>query len=114
MTRERLVEIQIRTAAATAGPWLCEVDEAQTHASHAIQFVMVTGGAGTDKRMLYSRQHPYGDARGLAVRLQDIADGAFIAHARRDVPDLLARIAELEVLTTQFDAKDGNGNGHNT
>jgi hypothetical protein len=65
---ERLTEIEDRAAAATKGPWVAD--------------------GGTFSRSPY--QLP------VAVPGNGVADSAFIAHAREDVPWLVARIRELE------------------
>jgi hypothetical protein len=79
MPDARLEEIQARADAATLGPWRNE-----------------PGSSGPDNE---GNPWPadYVAAAGIRRRFQvpTVADAAFIAHARQDVPDLLAEVELL-------------------
>ncbi|MGW5175841.1 hypothetical protein ACWERY_15950 [Streptomyces sp. NPDC004082] len=77
MTPERLVAVAALAAAATPGPWWTE-----TLAEHD-----GSTSVGIDAG---------GDNWVVPCQDLDAADAEFIAHARTDVPALLARVAELE------------------
>lgn len=79
MTPEQLAEIEARAKAATEGPWHRHLPENSgvCNWSAGIEWEVITGGT--------------------------VQDHEFIAHARQDIPDLIAayreqekRIAELE------------------
>lgn len=79
MNKDELEEIKSRCAAASPSPWVSYI-EGRDHTSGS-DFIMV--GSGTD-------------------RLEDIeligatkADQDFIAHARQDIPRLIAEIERL-------------------
>lgn len=80
MNDEVLKEIEERCNAATLGPWVSCV-EGRDHDSGS-NFIMTGTGA----------------ARGKDIELTGatIADQDFIAHAREDIPQLLAEIRRLK------------------
>ncbi len=82
MTPERLAEIKARCDAATPGPVV--VVERGTHYDYDI-------AAGPDIEKQYGF---YGYSRGM---FWHEADAQFYAHAREDVPDLVAEIERLRV-----------------
>jgi hypothetical protein len=98
MTDERIAAISARSGAATAGPWT-------EHGRDVDHDKMVAGG-----------RNP-GDACGLACEIegppeawhrgqfQKHSDADFIAHAREDVPYLLARLREVERERDEADDK---------
>lgn len=85
MTQERLDAIQAREAKATAGPWAID-GPAQC-------------GPG-DTLAVY----PVEDGGTLAYVQPSWDDAEFIAHAREDMPALLAEVERLRALTTVDDA----------
>ena len=82
VSEQRLADIQARVDAATAGPWKSYV-EGRDHTSGS-NFIMT--GEGVE--------------RGEDIELSGatIGDQDFIAHARQDIPMLLAEIARLKAL----------------
>lgn len=80
MTDVELEEIQLRCDAATQAPWVSYVED-RDHSSGS-NFIMT--GAGEN--------------RGEDIELTGatVADQDFIAHARQDVPRLLAEIQRLK------------------
>jgi hypothetical protein len=83
MTDEELTAIRKRCDSATRGPWRSYV-EGRDHSSGS-DFIM-TGGDGA--------------ARGEDIELSGAtkAEQDFIAHAREDIPRLLAEIERLRAL----------------
>jgi hypothetical protein len=91
MPDARFNQIRDREAAATPGPW-------ETPGPDTIGQWMISDGEWTvAEASAYSHNDPYSskpDARGPGYIDSD-ANAAFIAHARQDVPDLLAEIELL-------------------
>lgn len=86
MTPEELQEIRERCEAATEGPWT-RLDARQCCTGFCIEPVL--HGSDPDDSL-------------------SVADATFIAHARTDIPALLARVRELEAaLTDCHQAMDG-------
>lgn len=92
---ERLQEIRAREAKATKGPWKAvqagapvnwEVD------SHTGQSNGVSG-AVDDSIVTADNFEVLGSSEWINVKWDDLE---FMAHAREDIPSLLARISELE------------------
>lgn len=80
MNTQRLSEIKERAEKATVGPWRSEADE-QGH------FVTV-----------FNYDH------GEYFAVSDKADAEFVAHARQDVPDLIAEVERLKgILSVCYD-----------
>ena len=88
---EQLIEIKARCAAATPGPW--EATHRHTCLTNAND---ESGGLGLDVD-----GPPEASCRGQFARG---ADAAFIAHAREDVPALLAALAESEAKVARLQA----------
>jgi len=80
ITEDRLAEIEARASAATPGPWVGDSE-----------FGFVSPRGATTAHIIASL-----DAEG--VRDTGGADLAFIAHARTDVPDLVAEVESLREL----------------
>lgn len=80
LTAERLAGIAARTEAATAGPWCADAWEIYQGSEYVPGVSLWIGET----------------CRGTGSPEQDRADAAFVAHAREDVPALLARVAALE------------------
>jgi len=85
LTNEEVAAIRARCAAATPGPWRAYI-EGRDHTSGS-SFIM-TGE---------------GEVRGDDIELSGatLADQDFIAHARQDIPRLLAEIQRLQNLGQQ-------------
>ena len=85
LTTEEVAAIRARCAAATPGPWRAYI-EGRDHTSGS-SFIM-TGE---------------GEVRGDDIELSGttLADQDFIAHARQDIPRLLAEIQRLQNLGQQ-------------
>jgi hypothetical protein len=100
ITESELLEMERRAAEATAGPWFVRfLDD-----SHAMNLTAVSTSAGSDGVEAW----PNFDATEIvaatliqAPRYADIADdrwdanAEFIAHAREDMPRLIAEIRRL-------------------
>ena len=109
MTPERLAEIETRCNATTPGPWEYEnIDDGMCMNADVVR---TCGDGAVDD---FPLDGPYEDKERIvaitllqAPRFASIADNRweenaqFIAHARTDVPDL---IAEIRRLTTERDA----------
>ncbi|NBE52946.1 hypothetical protein GUY60_16230 [Streptomyces sp. YC537] len=103
MTAEELTEIQERADAATPGPWYVRhLDD-----THAMNLVAVSTSPDTG----LGERHPGFDHQAMVAatlvqepRYVDVSDelwdenAHFIAHAREDVPRLLAEIHRLRRL----------------
>jgi hypothetical protein len=107
---ERLDAIQARADAATEGPWEWEGDYPSGHCPHDTEWtdhgpdLVIVAKLPADKYgvepvadVITSSGY---DASSLTIR---DADAEFIAHAREDVPFLLARVRELEAKVTAHD-----------
>jgi hypothetical protein len=82
---DRLAEIEARVAAATEGPWTSRVIDQR-------QYVMGPGASVALTGYVDDEDVPFDDVA---------ADATFIAHARQDVPWLIAQVrARDEALTT--------------
>ncbi len=80
MTPEKLKEIEARCEAASEGPWRRDevfLERTSVFGPMPVQLVIVD-------------------------KVQFQSDAAFIAHARTDVPDLIARVKELEGLNERL------------
>ena len=86
MTDEELAEIEARVAAASPGPWTSFV-EGRDHQS-GDDFIRISESDAEDD-MYVSR---FG---GSGSRPASTADQDFIAHARQDVPAMIAEIRRL-------------------
>lgn len=75
MNEKRLVEIEVRVQAATAGEWIADGS-----------VIFTTADSGKD-HIAYCN---YGVGRERCN-----ANAEFIAHAREDIPDLIAEVAEM-------------------
>ena len=85
MTPEQLAAIRARAEAATPGPWRVVEDiEWGTGAAEYHWYRYVDGP--TD----------YGDEYGYEYQILSREDAAFIAHAREDIPALVAEVERLQ------------------
>lgn len=96
MTDEELDVIRQRAAKATRGPWLADdqvedwVAPSKRHVGVYVRFYQWNGRLNHVSFVTARRVgHPNGS-------LRPIADADFIAHAREDIPALLAEIARLK------------------
>lgn len=89
MTPERLAEIEAREKAATAAPWTREKPGIcpQTGFREGVAVAATLGN-----QMIYA--HPPGGQFPSA-------DANFIAHARQDIPDLVAEVRRLRAALEQ-------------
>jgi hypothetical protein len=103
----RLDEIEARANAATEGPWNFGTGtEEPLDLAARIEWVADTLGYGNEKRHLWATWRPDGESEGRVIVPALTGDGPnahhnaeFIAHARSDVPALLAFAREVaEVL----------------
>lgn len=101
MTPERLTEIAARAAAATPGPW--GFYDGDTYADVAADLEQTSRGSYSYRQKIAQLEdenywddpaHEEHDEERAPEQMA--ANAAFIAHAREDVPALLARVAELE------------------
>lgn len=95
LSDQELTIIEARAAAATHGPWKSFV-EGRDHTS-GDDFIR-TGGLDDACPDLYLR-HDSPDTTGVVVA--PVEDQDFIAHARQDVPRLVAEVRRLRELLTQ-------------
>lgn len=82
LTPERLREIREREHIATDGPWVRWADQAWI--------------PGWDGMCVIGDDAAEGEECNPIARVHVDEDAAFIAHARRDVPDLLAEVNRLK------------------
>lgn len=87
MSPERLAGIAARTEAATPGPWDAYESDCDMHVGR-------------------SPDGPHVALFGRASWHDVPADATFVAHARQDVPDLLAEVERLRVALELFRTAD--------
>lgn len=97
LSDEELAAIEARAASATPGPWKSELDifdpEGQAIvACFSDEGINVLGMLETDER---APTGPLDDAWERARASQEMKDATFCAHAREDIPRLLAEIRRL-------------------
>ena len=97
MTPERLAEIRARVEAATPGPWQW-VNWANDIPEHPADWLV-----SPPETRPHGPSEWFPDLQNLLIHAPTdadaeltLADRSFVAHAREDVPALLAYIAELE------------------
>jgi hypothetical protein len=87
LTDQQLDDIEARTAAATAGPWCTdswEIYQGTEYVPGISEWIGET-------------------CRGATSLDQDRADAAFVAHARTDVPALLAEVRQLRTRVAELE-----------
>lgn len=89
LTESELAAIEARAAAALPGPWEASI-EGRDHDSG--DDVIVTGGHDNNAPDMYITLSYWGPE---PVRIPEPADWDFIAHARQDVPRLVAEVRRL-------------------
>lgn len=93
-----------RVAAATPGPWVREpVGGGEEMCSRCAPYahyysIDAPSDPGWLSRVVTVRG--YGDDHVLAIR---IADAAFIAHARQDIPALIAEVRRLQAVVEAYE-----------
>jgi hypothetical protein len=93
MTDQELQAVRERCAAAAPGPWHAESGEADPDAAHPpAAYTILTGPGGTPLATVWEQ-----------------ASGDFIAHAREDVPALLAEVDRLRRENAELRALVGGG-----
>jgi hypothetical protein len=94
MTPERLEEIEAGAKAATEGPWL----EGGPYPGASVCIEVDGGSSGPDdpEPTTWEPICVLDDRRDGEPHPQVLADRAFIAHAREDVPALIAEIRRLK------------------
>lgn len=83
MTDEELAAIRARAEAATPGPWLADMTEIWSDSREYFSWL-------PHDRPYLSEDHPYSHSD------QGNLDTEFIAHARQDIPALLAEVERLQ------------------
>jgi hypothetical protein len=108
LSEERLSEIEKRCAAATPGPWLVFCTPAAGETSFVVA-EHVAAGVCVCRDYWPPGYDPPADAHGYFVDdprsgLPEYKAGqaAFIAHARRDVPDLVAEVRRLRAVEREL------------
>ena len=92
-TNEHLDEIRARADNATEGPW---TNRKQRETEK-----------GPDARWIYPGNIVVADSHQIIVtQTGNAANSRFIAHAREDVPYLLAIVARVQALLEQYEADD--------
>jgi len=102
MTADRLVEIKARAAAATPGPWECELPRWNKQGRSYRAAVRCESRPDDPRNTAIATVFAPRDC-GEKALLQPPANGVFIAAARSDVPDL---VAALEVANARIAALD--------
>lgn len=98
MTPERLDEIRERVEAATEGPWR---SHDFGHAGEEEPSSVVVHVGGFDHSDLLTHDTETAVAWMPRWDRQESDNATFIAHARTDVPDLLAEVARLRERVTE-------------
>lgn len=106
MTTERRASIKARCDAATPGPWKTGKDDFTKNIIEAAK------DRGT---IIVQRRDDYNMHWNSLIPIeQTFADAAFIAHARQDIPDLLAEVERWQRVTRYLAKKlthdDGSEN----
>lgn len=84
-----LTAIRARAEAATPGPWI-GVGDRRSKSAYGLVGRLSDRGTGNAIAVL------------AGVGMDRVADAEFIGHARTDIPDLLARLTELEAENSRF------------
>ena len=109
LSPERLAEIAKRADSATPGPWVYEQlgirAEATIDGSDTKHQVVDAAVAGKDAFGQHGR-YVCGLACTRGKYEREEANGRFIAHARQDVPDLVAELSRLRALLREQKAQE--------
>lgn len=95
MTNEELEAIKKRAEAATPGPWDASEDSDRSYKLDAPKDAQYWVTIASGNTLVVSWWQQYADDSGTVLKL---ADAAFIAAARTDVPRLLAEVERLRAL----------------
>ena len=109
ITEKRLNEIQNRLNVATKGPWSHDLIEFRTHMSNAVRAPQADE-LGTELVVIAHTGYGFGSPHRNA---------SFIAHAREDIPALLAEVERLrgklaDAWDEGFDAGEKDAFSHQT
>jgi hypothetical protein len=103
-TEAELAEIEARCSRAPAGPWLCCITERKqfevfkhAHAGIAINKAHYPRDGGREA----DQDDYFLDEKQANIGSETIAQAKFIAHARTDVPRILAEVRRLRALLAQ-------------
>lgn len=94
LSDERLAEIRERADKATKGPW--EFSDGKSKRCDAFNRNYLRGGDSAIVIDAVDISYDYTDSENFLVIEPE--DQAFIAHARQDIPDLLAEIERLKLV----------------
>jgi len=94
MTDEELKAIRDRCLKATPGPWFRDYQPPGPGAAVQYREHIIT----SDGQYVLARPSPAYAGPGRDAREQELRDGQFAAHARSDVPALLAEVYRLRRL----------------
>lgn len=106
LTAERLAEIKARCKAAAGGPWEIGIDEELVPLEEADASMAARENAAFPARWICGGGYALaavGDPLSSKLCDDDKANLAFIAHARQDIPDLLAEVERLRRLLKDAD-----------
>lgn len=102
ITDEELAEMEARANAATAGPWVADVNERPYRQSpnYTIERQVVNSATGVPICSIWNRTKPYVKPKHVLakdhVMLEEaIANARLIAEVRSDVPRLIAEVKRL-------------------
>jgi hypothetical protein len=98
LSDERLAEIEQRCAAATPGPWAVDLDRPFTLGGDTVSVDAMTGDGLCVEREVCSCVLDTDGWPDGPEWLEDAANARFLAHAREDVPALLAEVRRLRAL----------------
>jgi hypothetical protein len=90
LTPAELTAIEARASAATSGPWSVAENK---YRDYAVAIPEPRFAAMWIVQGVYECDDPYDDCQGNVLRA--LRDAEFIAHAREDVPRLVAEVRRL-------------------
>lgn len=91
LSESELEAIEARAHAALPGPWQASIEGRDHTSGH---HVILTGGTDNDAPDIYIMLSYWNSE---PVRIPEPADWDFIAHARQDVPRLVAEVRRLRL-----------------
>lgn len=106
MTQQRLDEIRARCDKATRGPWIYDKRVGCVAVYHGEKACCIDETEG--RRLFYADGFLEKEADGYTrwkTNPADCTNAAFIAHARQDIPALLAEVERLRAEVERFRAK---------
>lgn len=120
MTEKEIEEIEARANAATPGPWMMDsgmkcLEDGDSHFQHVLAAGMDNPACGQGIADTYhspSITVPWdGEVQTIPPTHGKIEDARFIAHAREDVPKLIAESRRLSFLLSHLSCSDVQVNG---